>query len=88
MSTEYTSLREVALKCIDNVKFDGDASHVFETPRVQEALAEMMTLTIEALECISSYYSINKLSKRTFMMSMVFYSFEMQNVSPWMPTRW
>ena len=81
MSTEYASLRDVALKCMRNVRFDEDASKVFKTPRVQEALDEVMTLTINALECITIYYSKNKLSKCAFMMSMVFYSFGIQNVS-------
>ena len=75
LPTEYASLKDVALKCLHNVKFDEDASHVFKTLRVREALDEVMTLTIEALECITIYYSKNKLSKRMFMMSMISYSF-------------
>ena len=81
MPAEYASLKDVALKCMYNVRFDEDASNVFKTPRVQEALDEVMTLSIKALECITRYYSKNKLSKRTFMMSMIFYSFGIQNVS-------
>ena len=72
MPAEYASLKDVALKCMYNVRFDEDASNVFKTPRVREALDEVMTLSIKALECIAVYYSKNKLSKYMLMMSIVF----------------
>ena len=81
MSTEYESLKDVALKCMGNIKFDGDANNVFKTPRVQEALGEVMTLTIKALERITKYYSKNKISECRFMAFVIFCSFEIQNVS-------
>ena len=59
----YTALKDVALECLDNVRFDGDARNVFMTPRVQEALNDVMALTIKALEYIAVYYSKGKLSK-------------------------
>ena len=77
---EYASLKDVALKCIYNVRFDGDARDVFKTPRVQEALNDVMTLTIKALECIAIYYSKSKLSKCMLVISMMDYSFAIENV--------
>ena len=47
MPAEYASLKDVALKCMYNVRFDEDASNVFKTPRVQEALEEVMTFSIK-----------------------------------------
>ena len=66
----YAALKHVALKCLDNIRFDSDARSVFKTPRVQEALNDVMVLTIRALEYIAIYYSKGKLSECIPMGSM------------------
>lgn len=57
VSALYFTLRDAALDCMDHVRFDEDASKVFKTRRVQEALESAMKMTIKVLELISQYYS-------------------------------
>ena len=75
LPTVYAALKHVALKCLDNIRFDSDARSVFKTPRVQEALNDVMVLTITALEYIAKYYSKGRLSAYTVVTSMMTCSF-------------
>ena len=81
MPAAYTSLKDAALECIDNVKFDEDARKVFKTARVQEALDVVMALTIKTLEYISSYLSKSKLGEHILVLPVALYSLSLQNVS-------
>ena len=65
----YATLKDVALKCLGSIKFDADARDVFTTPRVREALNDVMDLTISALEYIAIYYSKGKISECTHITS-------------------
>ena len=71
MPTVYTTLKNVALKCLGNIRFDMDARKVFATPRVREVLNDVMAHTIKALECIAIYYSKGKLSECIVMTSVM-----------------
>ena len=59
----YETLKDVALVCLDNIRFDADARKVFTTPRVREALNDAMVHSIKALECITIHLSKGTLSE-------------------------
>ena len=59
----YQRLRSVAIDCTRQIRFDEDASRVFETDRVRRLLTSSMDLVIRALELISQQYSGSRISK-------------------------
>ena len=67
----YATLKDVALKCLDNIRFDVYARKVFTTGRVWEVLNDVMALTIKALECISIHYSRAKFCESISVASVV-----------------
>ena len=51
------ALKEVALECIQHIRFDEDARSVFDSERVRAQLGLVMDLVIRALGLISRYFS-------------------------------
>ena len=56
------ALKEVALECIQHIRFDEDARSVFDSERVRAQLGLVMDLVIKALGLISRYFSKQYLS--------------------------
>ena len=55
--SEYRTLKQFAMECIERVEKYDDAKNVFKTERVQTLLRSLMDLLIESLLAISQYYS-------------------------------
>ena len=75
------ALKEVALECIQHIRFDEDARSVFDSERVRAQLGLVMDLVIRALGLISRYFSKPYLSTFYACLDRLGYSRLAQNES-------